>query len=95
MVGLGPPPKSMRHHEQTILRLATRRAEAEHHAGTLDDNSMDDGKVKGDTNNEDIDKEGVDDAAQEAHAPRMLRDPGQPSAREQDIHAAYIFHSAL
>ena len=47
---------------------------------------MDDGKVKRDAKSEDIDREGVDDAAQEAHAPRVLRDPGQPSAGEKEIH---------
>ena len=48
--------------------------------------SMDDGKVEEDANNEDIDRDGVGDAAQEAHALRILRYPGQPSAREKEIH---------
>ena len=47
---------------------------------------MDDGKVEEDAKNEDIVREGVDDAAQEAHAPHILRDPGQPSAREEELH---------
>ena len=37
---------------------------------------MDDSKVEEDATNEDIDREGIDDAAQGAHAPRILRDPG-------------------
>ena len=47
---------------------------------------MDDGKLEEDAENGDIDREGVGDAAQEADALRILRDHGQPSPREKEIH---------
>ena len=49
-----------------------RRAEAGNDAGKENKDSMDDGKVKEDAENKDIDREGVNDAAQEAHAPRIF-----------------------
>ena len=51
------------------MGFATRRDKAGIDAGKEDKDSMDDGKVEEDAKNEDIDREGVDDAAQEAHAP--------------------------
>ena len=43
---------------------------------------MADGKVKEDAKNDAIERKGVDDAAREAHALRVLQDSGEPSARK-------------
>ena len=74
--GCGQAPKSIRLHEQPILGFATRRDKAGIDAGKEDKDSMDNGKVEKDAKYEDIDREGGDDAAQEAHALRILQHPG-------------------